>query len=157
MATIAAGAGGINAKAPPKSARQPTLFRDAQNSRPPRWRRPPPRSTRSPRPSRNPPQARWKANAAVATARKDGEANGEVVSRAVAAMSEIERSARQINQIIGVIPEARIAFQTNLLALNSGVEAARAGEAGRGFAVVASEVRAHWRSAQPTPRRRSRA
>ena len=65
---------------------------------------------------------------------------GDVVRRAVSAMAEIERSAHEINQIIGVIDG--IAFQTNLLALNAGVEAARAGEAGRGFAVVANEVRA---------------
>ena len=60
--------------------------------------------------------------------------------KTVEAMGNIEKSAQQINQIIGVIDE--IAFQTNLLALNAGVEAARAGEAGKGFAVVAAEVRA---------------
>ena len=63
-----------------------------------------------------------------------------VVTRAVDAMGNIQKSAGQITNIINVIDG--IAFQTNLLALNAGVEAARAGEAGKGFAVVASEVRA---------------
>jgi methyl-accepting chemotaxis protein len=80
------------------------------------------------------------ARKVVGQAARDAEVSGEVVRRAVDAMGQIETSANQISQIIGVIDE--IAFQTNLLALNAGVEAARAGDAGKGFAVVASEVRA---------------
>lgn len=79
------------------------------------------------------------ANKLASDARKHAEQGGNVVNKAVSAMSEITESSNKIAAIIGVIDE--IAFQTNLLALNAAVEAARAGEQGRGFAVVASEVR----------------
>ncbi|MGV1754451.1 methyl-accepting chemotaxis protein [Agrobacterium sp. CG674] len=79
------------------------------------------------------------AQTTMKVARGDAEMGGEVVARAIAAMTEIQESSSKIGNIISVIDE--IAFQTNLLALNAGVEAARAGEAGKGFAVVAQEVR----------------
>lgn len=64
---------------------------------------------------------------------------GEVVSRTVSTMGEIDDSSKRISEIVGIIDS--IAFQTNLLALNAAVEAARAGDQGKGFAVVATEVR----------------
>jgi methyl-accepting chemotaxis protein len=79
------------------------------------------------------------ANQLAVGARDQAEQGGDVVSRAISAMSDITASSKRISDIIGVIDE--IAFQTNLLALNAAVEAARAGEQGRGFAVVAGEVR----------------
>jgi methyl-accepting chemotaxis protein len=72
-------------------------------------------------------------------AKEKAEHGGDVVGKAVTAMTEINGASKRIADIISVIDE--IAFQTNLLALNASVEAARAGEQGRGFAVVASEVR----------------
>jgi methyl-accepting chemotaxis protein len=79
------------------------------------------------------------ANVLAQEAETKASSGGDIVSKAVASMAEINDSSKKISDIIGVIDE--IAFQTNLLALNAAVEAARAGEQGRGFAVVAGEVR----------------
>jgi methyl-accepting chemotaxis protein len=76
----------------------------------------------------------------ISEVQADAAEGGSVVDLAVGAMDAIDKSAKEVAQIITVIEG--IAFQTNLLALNAGVEAARAGESGRGFAVVATEVRA---------------
>ncbi|RXF02529.1 methyl-accepting chemotaxis protein [Pseudoalteromonas sp. PS5] len=64
---------------------------------------------------------------------------GSLSSQTVAAINEVNKASKDINEIVSVIDG--LAFQTNLLALNAAVEAARAGENGRGFAVVANEVR----------------
>ena len=47
-------------------------------------------------------------------------AGGEVVVNAAQAMDKIEKSSKQISDIIGIITD--IAFQTNLLALNAAIE-----------------------------------
>jgi methyl-accepting chemotaxis protein len=75
------------------------------------------------------------ANEAAELATAGGGAVGDVMGN----MEGIQRSARRVSDIVGLMDE--IAFQTNLLALNAAVEAARAGEHGRGFGVVAAQVR----------------
>ncbi len=79
------------------------------------------------------------ANALAADASRVAREGGAIVADVVTTMDDINRQAKKIGEIIGVIDG--IAFQTNILALNAAVEAARAGEQGRGFSVVASEVR----------------
>lgn len=75
----------------------------------------------------------------AAKVRDVAESGAQSMGRAVESVEAIQKSAQQMNEIIGVIDS--LAFQTNILALNAAVEAARAGEQGRGFAVVAAEVR----------------
>jgi len=75
----------------------------------------------------------------AARVRDVAESGAQSMGRAVSSVEVIQKSAQQMNEIIGVIDS--LAFQTNILALNAAVEAARAGEQGRGFAVVANEVR----------------
>ncbi|MES2297264.1 MAG: methyl-accepting chemotaxis protein [Pseudomonadota bacterium] len=80
-----------------------------------------------------------RANALAEAASHVAREGGVIVGDMIATMGDINDSAKQIVDIIGLIEG--IAFQTNILALNAAVEAARAGEQGRGFAVVAGEVR----------------
>jgi methyl-accepting chemotaxis protein-1 (serine sensor receptor) len=81
----------------------------------------------------------YQASSLVASAHSHAKDGGEVVSKAISAMGEINTSSKKIGDIISVINE--IAFKTDLLALNASVEAARAAEHGKEFAVVAAEVR----------------
>ncbi len=74
----------------------------------------------------------------VRTAKAHAEGGSQSMDDMMGAIREIESSAKEIEQIMGVIND--IAFQTSILALNASIEAARAGVAGRGFAVVANEV-----------------
>lgn len=80
------------------------------------------------------------ANSGAGTAYTIAENGQRAVGDVVAVMRDIESSAVQMRDIVGVID--RLAFQTNILSLNAAVEAARAGDSGKGFAVVAGEIRA---------------
>ena len=94
------------------------------------------------------------ARQVVGTAKVDAERSGQVVRRAVEAMSGIEKSAGQIGQIIGVIDE--IAFQTNLLALECRVSK-RHGPVTRGAASRSWHPRCGpWPNDRPRRPRRSR-
>lgn len=80
------------------------------------------------------------ANTGASGAYTVAESGQKAVQDVINVMQQIESSAIQMRDIVGVID--RLAFQTNILSLNAAVEAARAGDSGKGFAVVAGEIRA---------------
>jgi methyl-accepting chemotaxis protein len=80
-----------------------------------------------------------RASQLVTEARTKAQNGGTVVEQATTAMSEIQKVASEVSQILGLIDD--IAEQTNILSLNAAIEAARAGSLGKGFSVVAEEVR----------------
>jgi methyl-accepting chemotaxis protein len=80
-----------------------------------------------------------RANHLSVAAEQSAHGGNALMEDLMVAMQEIDRSGKDITNIIKAIDE--IATQTNLLALNAAIEAARAGQHGRGFAVVADEVR----------------
>lgn len=79
------------------------------------------------------------ASVAAGSVRNEAEKADEIVHSAMSAMAGIDRSVREMSEIVLLIDG--IAFQINLLALNAGVEAARAGDAAR-------EIRDHGRTGQ---------
>lgn len=84
--------------------------------------------------------------------RQAAEAGCSAMAESAAAMAEIERTSREVDERIRLLTQTAreidtflvtirgISSQTSLLALNAAIEAARAGEHGRGFAVVAQEI-----------------
>lgn len=76
---------------------------------------------------------------AVAETMSGIEAARDTTLHTAGVLDELERSIRQISQILAVIEE--VTNKTNLLSLNAAIIAAQAGEQGSSFTVVADEIR----------------